>query len=405
MSRTGNKLYHVRMNAEYDIVIVGGGLVGMSLAIALDASHWRVLQIEAQSPHAFAESWDERHFALGNAAIERLTEMRVWSKALGQSPIRSVHVSRAGAFGRVLLSADEMGMPAFGATVPARTLVAALEERLSACQRMQRLRPARLERATALGEYIELELRSESGVRTIRCKLLVAADGSDSPIREECGIPVQREDYAQTAVVCSAQTEHAHGGRAFERFTDDGPFALLPLSDNRLGVVCTLPTEFAFEALQFDDQQYLQLLQTRFGYRLGKFTRVGRRQTWPLRLAVAERVTDQRVVLIGNAAQTIHPIGAQGFNLGLRDASGLAEVLRHAGTDAGAQEVLRAYEESRKQDRNHTIGMSDGLVRATTPSGLIPTALRGLGMAMIDRVPALSRRLAQSSMGYRRRIP
>lgn len=388
------------MTEQYDVVIVGGGLVGMSLAASLEASDLSVLLIEAQASALIEQSWDERHFALGKASIERLQLIQAWPDSLAGTPIREVHVSRAGEFGRVLLRASDMGMQAFGATVPARQLVAALEQRLAQCVRMQRWRPAKLLHSTVTGSHVDLRVVRESGEHSVRCKLIVAADGSESAIRAACNIPVQRVDYQQTAIVCAAETEKPHFGRAFERFTDDGPIALLPLNDNRCGVVCTLGETAAGAALALDDVDFARLLQARFGHRLGRVVRVGRRQPWPLRLVLSERVVDQRVVLIGNAAQTIHPIGAQGFNLGLRDASTLAACLRQC-SDPGADELLQRYAEEREADRSHTITMSAGMLRLSAGSGPLLQGLRGIGMALIDRVPALSRMLAQSAMGYR----
>lgn len=391
--------YHVRMD-EFDVVIVGGGLVGMSLAASLQDSRLSVLQIEAQAPVALEQRWDERHFALGKASIERLQAISAWPEALHGTPIREVHVSRAGEFGRVLLRAADMGMAAFGATVPARLLVAALAQRLEQCDHVARWRPAQLQRFDVCDAHVDLIVVREGVERAVRCRLLVAADGSDSAIRAATAMPLQRHDYAQTAIVCSAETERPHAGRAFERFTDDGPLAVLPLADHRCGVVCTLGDAAAERAMAISDDDYLQLLQQRFGHRLGRLLRVGRRQPWPLRLVLAERVIAPRLVLIGNAAQTIHPIGAQGFNLGLRDATALAEGLRGA-VDPGAPAVLAAYAAAREADRAQTIGISDGLVRLSAGKGMLLQGLRGIGMALVDRVPVLAQALAQSAMGYR----
>lgn len=394
------RAYHGRMTEQCDVAIVGGGLVGMSLAASLEASDLSVLHIEAQAPVLIEQSWDERHFALGKASVERLQLINAWPDSLAGTPIREVHVSRAGEFGRVLLRASDMGMQAFGATVPARQLVAALEQRLAQCVRVRRWRPARLLQCTLAASHVDLRVAMHGCDHSVRCKLIVAADGSESAIRTAREIPLQRVDYQQTAIVCAAEVEKPHLGRAFERFTDDGPVALLPLNDNRCGVVCTLSAAAAGPALALGDADFARLLQAHFGHRLGRIVRVGRRQPWPLRLVLSERVVDQRLVLIGNAAQTIHPIGAQGFNLGLRDASTLAACLRQ-GSDPGAEEMLLRYAQEREADRTHTIAMSAGMLRLSASSGPVLQGLRTMGMALIDRVPALARMLAQSAMGYR----
>jgi 2-octaprenyl-6-methoxyphenol hydroxylase len=390
------------MTQSFDVVIVGGGLVGMSLAASLQGSALSVLQIEAQAPLPVEQRWDERHFALGKASLERLQALGAWTTTLEETPIREVHVSRAGEFGRVLLRASDMGLDAFGATAPARLLVAALERRLTGCSDVQRWRPARLQGFVAGPDHVDLQVVTDADAeaQSLRCRLLVAADGTESTIRSAAGIAVQRHDYHQTAIVCAAETEVSHQGRAFERFTDDGPVALLPLTGNRCGVVCTLGEGAARVAEAMSDAEFIQLLQLRFGHRLGRITRIGRRQLWPLRLTLAERIVDQRVVVIGNAAQTIHPIGAQGFNLGLRDASTLADRLRGA-ADPGAADVLQAYAGARAADREQTIQMSNGMLRLSAANGPLLQGLRAVGMALIDRVPVLAQGIARAAMGYR----
>ena len=393
--------YHVRMSENFDAVIVGGGLVGMSLAAALDGSDLRVLQIEAQPPPLMHPGWDERHFALGRASVERLRVIGVWQDEMAASPIREVHVSRAGTFGRVLLRAEQIHLADFGVTAPARLLVSALEQRLQTASSVQRWRPARLLRIERAPDHVRLHLDRNGTEAVIETRLLVAADGSDSPIRKEFAIGVEQHDYAQTAIVCAAEVEMEHGGRAYERFTDSGPIALLPLSGRRCGIVCTLDTAAAASALVLDDQAFAAMLQERFGRRLGRVLRVGARQPWPLRLLIAERVVDQRMVLIGNAAQTIHPIGAQGFNLGLRDASALAAVLRSTAGDPGANAVLQAYAAARADDREQTISNSHALLRLSSAQGLPMRMLQAAAMLGIDRVSPVRSLLARSSMGYR----
>ena len=394
--------YHGDMTDSFDVVIAGGGLVGMCAAAALEGSGLRVLQIEAQAPPQLVAAWDERHFALGRASVERLRGIGVWSDAIASAPIREVHVSRAGAFGRVLMRAADQGLTAFGCTVPARLLVAALEQSVQR-DGLLRWRPARLLGWQGAAEGLALRVAVDGTERDVQTRLLVAADGSDSAIRASAAIPTQAYGYGQTALVCAAEVQHEHGGRAFERLTDDGPIAVLPLEGRRCGIVCTLDDGAAGAALACSDADYIELLQARFGHRLGRILRVGRRQPWPLRLLTAERLHDDRVVLIGNAAQTIHPIGAQGFNLGLRDAVALAEVLRDHADDVGAPDVLRRYAASRTADREQTIMMSHQLLRLSSAPGLPLTILRGLAMAMIDRVVPLRSALARSSMGYRSR--
>jgi 2-octaprenyl-6-methoxyphenol hydroxylase len=386
---------------QFDVVIVGGGLVGMSLAASLDGHGLRVLQLEATVARPLLPGWDERHFALGRASIERLRRIGAWSDSIDAHPIREIHVSRAGEFGRVLLRAADQGLTEYGCTAPARLLVGALEHRLAAATDIERWRPARLQRFVCGADSVELQVEYQDQLQTLQARLLVAADGTDSPIRTACAIPTECVDYQQTALVCAAEFERASGGRAFERFTESGPVAVLPLSERRCGVVFSHDRNDAEAALALADADYARLLQQRFGHRLGRVQRLGPRQPWPLRLLTADRLIDRRVVLIGNAAQTIHPMGAQGFNLGLRDAGTLANLMVAERVDVGAAGLLERYAELRASDRAQSIALSHGLVRLTVPGDLPSTLLRGFGMMMVDRISPLRDALARASMGYR----
>lgn len=390
------------MKPDFDVVIVGGGLVGMSLALALDrVDGLRVLALEAQAlPSPQAPRWDERHFALGRASTLALDDLGVAYGAAGQHPIRRIHVSRRGAFGRTVLDAAAHGLPAFGQIVPARQLAGALEDAMARTTRLARLRPARLHQFATDDAIVELELRVDDETKRLRTRLLVAADGTDSAIRNTLNIPLQRHDYAQTAIVTAIEVERDLDGCAYERFTDSGPIALLPLDRRRAGLVMTLTTEHAAIALAMSDADFLAFAEQRFGTRLGRWRRVGQRQPWPLKLQFAERVIDRRVAVIGNAAQTLHPIGAQGFNLGLRDALALADVIAARRDDVGSAAALADYAERRRDDRERTARFSDALVRFMA-SDLPIGPLRSLALLSAEHVPLLRDVLVNSAMGFR----
>lgn len=389
------------MNTEFDVVIVGGGLVGMSLALALSHSALRVLAVEAQPPAApQAPRWDERHFALGRASALALDALGVACARDGHHPIRRIHVSRRGAFGRALLNAGDYGLPAFGQIVPARQLVQALEDAMARADRLARWRPATLRDIRHDADALVLDIADGDAIRTCRTRLLVAADGTESAIRQRFGIPVQRHDYGQTALVTAIETERPLDGTAYERFTDTGPMALLPLDGQRAGLVMTLPDAQASVVSEADDARFLAFAQDRFGTRLGRWRRVGRRQPWPLRLMVADAVVADRVVLVGNAAQTIHPIGAQGFNLGLRDATTLAETLIAARGDVGEPAVLARYADARRDDRTRTMRFSDALARFMA-SDLSMGPLRSLALLAADQCAPIRDRLVYAAMGFR----
>jgi 2-octaprenyl-6-methoxyphenol hydroxylase len=394
------------MTFDADVLVVGGGLVGQSLCAALEGSPLRVAQVEAEPPRAAdAPRWDERNFALARRSVQSLARWGAWPHAAAQAhPIVEVHASSRGEFGAVRVRADECGVDSLGHTVPARAVGTALARRLADCRTVQRLAPMRLAALAFDDDGVTATLDGADGPRALRVRLVVGADGTASAVRACAGIGTETRDYGQTAIVCTIGARGAPDGRAFERFTDSGPFALLPLGDERLGMVWTVPAADAEALLALDDAAFLDAAQERFGRRAGRFLRVGRRQPWPLRLTRAQRVAGERVLLVGNAAQTIHPIGAQGFNLGLRDVEALAAMLADAaahGADPGAADRLAALAAAREADRSATIRLSDGLARAFLPKALPLRLLRGAALAVLDRVPPLKRDLAWSMMGWR----
>ena len=311
-----------------DVLIVGGGLVGASLAIALDGSGLDVALAESAAPRVEAQpSYDDRNLALAQASVNALTALGVWTHLSTATPIRKIHISRQGEFGAVRLDAAQHGLEAFGAVVPARELGNALLRRLDACEGLRRFAPATVRSIDLDANGAIARLHTANGEQTIRARLLVGADGTQSFVRDALGIGVDRFDYAQTAFVLNVTTERVIDS-AYERFTSSGPTALLPLGERRGGVVLTVPTEEASRVTQLDDAAFLDLLHARFGWRLGRLSRPGKRVSYPLHRVCAQRLTSTRAALIGNAAQTLHPIAAQGFNLGLRDALTLAECVQ-----------------------------------------------------------------------------
>ncbi|HET6804282.1 MAG TPA: 2-octaprenyl-6-methoxyphenyl hydroxylase [Frateuria sp.] len=388
------------------VLIVGGGLVGASLAIALDAAGVDAVLVEAAAPRADAQpSYDERNLALARATVNGLEAIGVWAHAReGATPIQHIHVSRAGEFGSVRLDAENAGVDALGWTLPARELGAALLRRLDECTRLQRLAPARLEAIEPLAAGWRAQVHTADGVRRIDTPLLVGADGTASFVRERLGIAAETHDYGQTLFVCTVTPGRAHGHRAYERFSDEGPVALLPLAGRRCGLVLTVPGKQAEPVAAMDDAAYLALAQRRFGWRLGRLDRPGKRFPYAIQRVAATRLTAPRAVLVGNAAQTVHPIGAQGFNLGLRDALTLAELVG-AAADPGDERLLATYAARRAPDREGTMAMSHGLVQlACLPQPWLGP-LRSLALLACDRVPPLKDALLRRGMGFRGEPP
>jgi len=388
------------------VLIIGGGLVGASLAIALDAAGIEAVMVEAAAPRIGEQpSYDERNLALARATVNGLAAIGVWPHVAAQAtPIRHIHVTRAGEFGSVRMAADRHGVDALGWTLPARELGAGLLRRLDECRHLKRLAPAKLEALESTAAGWRARIATADGMIELDTPLLVGADGTASFVRERLGIAAERHDYGQTLFVCTVTPERDHANRAYERFSDDGPVALLPLSGRRCGLVLTVPREEADAVASLDDERYIALAQQRFGWRLGRLSRPGRRHPYTIQRVAAKELIGPRAVLVGNAAQTVHPIGAQGFNLGLRDALTLAEMVAGA-DDPGAEVLLERYAARRAADREGTMAMSHGLVQLACLAQPLFGPLRSMAMLAFDRVPPLQRLMARRGMGFRSEPP
>jgi 2-octaprenyl-6-methoxyphenol hydroxylase len=394
------------MADEYDVLIAGGGLVGASLAIALDGAGPGVALAEAVLPRAdLMPSYDERNLALAGASVNALRALGVLDAAAPVQPIERIHVSRRGDFGSVRLEAKDMGLAAFGATIPARELGNALLRRLDRCNGLARLAPAEVVAIATHDDHVAIRLRTPDGEREVRTRLLVGADGTESFVRRALGIDVERHDYGQSAFVTTLTLDNPLDGTAYERFTDSGPVALLPLGGSRAGLVLSVPSAEAPRVAGLDDDAFIAFVHERFGWRAGRFSRPGKRKAFPLARALASRTSAKRAVLVGNAAQTVHPIGAQGFNLGLRDALTLAELLRASNLDPGRDELLAQHVARRAADRDATTRFSDDLVRLMTNDFAPLRLVRSLGFHALDRIAPLKRRFALRGMGFRGDTP
>ena len=394
------------MTQRHDVVIVGGGLVGASLAIALDRLGIDVGLVEATPATAMPPVFDQRNLSFAAATVNALTTLGVMQKLqAAPGPIRRIHISRQGDFGRVRLEAADYGRDSFGQVVVARDFGEALEARLRELRHVTRYRPARFVALEEDGDGVRrLRLAGEAGEQALDARLLVAADGTRSQLREALGIGVQEHDYGQTLFVARVRAEQAPDGTAYERFTATGPTALLPRGDRHFGAIHGVPSEQAANVAALDEAAWLARLQQAFGWRVGRFLASGERSVYPIARVVAERLTAPRAVLMGNAAQTIHPIGAQGFNLGLRDALTLAELIGQGG-DPGADNLLRTYAGRRAEDRQRTLAFSDGLARLTANPAPLLRPLRSLGLAAVDVSPTLQAYLVGGAMGFRGDVP
>lgn len=396
--------------ASHDVLIVGGGLVGASLAIALDRLGLDVAMAEAAPTGALPAVFDQRNLSLAEASINALRVLGVLHRLRAPTgAIRRIHISRSGDFGRVLLQAAEHGRERFGEVVVARDFGDALEATLATLPRLRRHRPARfLGFDDASDDRRIARIATDAGELRIAARVVVAADGTASAVRDALGIATQRHDYDQTLFVARVRGERAPDGTAWERLTDHGPTAVLPRGDGHYGVIHGVARDDAEAVAALDDAAFLARLQQAFGWRAGRFIEVGPRSVYPMVRVLAERTIAPRAVLVGNAAQTLHPIGAQGFNLGLRDALTLVECIEAAqarGDDIGSAAVLADWAARRREDREQTFAFSDGLARATANPSALAAAMRGLGLFALDHDAALRARVVGGAMGYRGDVP
>jgi 2-octaprenyl-6-methoxyphenol hydroxylase len=396
---------------SFDVAIVGGGMVGATLGVALAPLNLRVAIIEAIAHDAAAQpSFDERTTALSNGSRRILETLGVWPALnAAATPIRKIHVSDQGRFGFARIDAAEQGLPAMGYVVANRDLGSALWSRLSASPGLEVYCPAEVSHIGANEQSVTVEIAQRGAKTRIDAKLIVAADGAQSAVRSAAGVDAQVRDYEQTAVITTVLPQRFHDNVAYERFTPSGPLALLPLDGGRCTLVLTLTREAAQSAMSWSDEEFLAEVQRRFGFRLGRFLQVGRRVPYPLFLTRATRTSAARCVIIGNAAQGLHPVAGMGFNLGLRDVASLAELIaERAGqvdADPGDPKLLAQYDAWRAADRGGVIAFTDGLIRMfSSPLGSIGR-LRNFGLLAFDLLPPAKAALSRLSTGGGGRVP
>jgi len=394
----------------YDLVIVGGGLIGGSLACALADTGLKIALVEAVAAEAEVQpSYDERVIALSWGSRRILEGSGLWGAVAPQAePIRTIHVSERGQWGITRLDQAELGVEALGYVVPARALGAAIRPALAGRPGIEVLCPARLLGLRVQGDRAVLEVAGPDGPRELQARLVVAADGGDSAVRRAQGIVAQVHAYGHDAIITTVTPDRPRPGWAFERFTDTGPLALLPMTAGRWSLVWTCREQETAGLLALSDHAFLARLQARFGYRLGRLGQAAPRCSYPLKLVLTPQTTHPRLVLIGNAAQQLHPVAGQGFNLGLRDVAALAEVLAQAAgrrQDPGSPRVLRDYRQWRGRDQETTATLTDTLARLFVNPWLPLRLARNAGLLGLDLLPPARRLVARRFMGQGGRTP
>lgn len=401
---------------DYDVVIAGGGMVGASLALAL--SHYSegrlsVLLVESfplperSAKPVYRPSFDARSTALSYGSRQILERIAVWPQLQSHiTPIRRIHVSDRGHIGSALLSADDQGWEALGYVVENAWLGNVLLNALMEAPGIRCYSPARVTGAHYDEHQLDLSLQPNEGdEQSLGCRLLVVADGAQSGLRDTLGIAGRVVDYGQSALIANVCFEKPHAGVAYERFTETGPLALLPLADSERGepraaLVWTVAPADAEFLLSASDEVFLARLQKSFGYRQGRLLRVGERGAFPLQLVEAEEQVRPHAVVVGNAAHSLHPVAGQGFNLALRDVARLARHLAEAPAgELGQLSRLRDYLRQQAGDQQRTLQFSHQLPALFARRNPLFSLGRNLGLLALDVMPAAKSRFVELAAG------
>lgn len=393
------------MTDQYDVLISGGGLVGGSLALTLQSSGLKIGLIELQTADQKQHSpAGERVLAISQGSRQLLEQCGLWQTVIDASEaIKSIQISDRGYLGKTRLTAQKEGVDALGYVLEARQLDLALVSMLEQST-IDVIAPAKMiSMDNSNPASIAVTIEHMNGQQEIKhTRLLVAADGGNSSIRQQLGIHARQIDYDQTAVITRVNAQIPADGIAYERFTESGPLAFLPMGWRNYSVVWTLQPEQAQRIMQLSEQDFIQQLQQAFGYRLGRLKLISKRHAFPLQLIHSKAMIANRVALLGNAAHQLHPVAGQGFNLGLRDAACLANLLMQKSepqNDPGSATLLGQYAEARQTDHQQVIKFTNSLIWLFSSDwGLLGHA-RSLGLMTLDRIPWLKHRLAKAAMG------
>ena len=406
------------MTQHYDAVISGSGLVGASVALGLADRGWKIAIIEPTERSKVQQpSHDERTLVLNAASINIIRALGLSEQKLGAIPIYQIVINRHGGLGHLHLDATDYRRwiekdtdktaPYFGQVIVARRLGEAMLHRLANHKNISEYCPQSLGDFHDRGDFVEVEMKSG---QTITGRLLIGADGTHSNIRQALPIQTEHYDYLQSAMVFNVGSSQPKANTAFERFTPQGPLALLPQAQGRFGVVWIDTHSSIDQLMAYDDATLLNLLQQRFGSGLGDFFDPSPRARYPLIKQHSLNTVAGRVVVVGNAANTVHPVSAQGFNLGLRDAAGLIDALTEqvlAGdkSQLDVPHALLHYQATRLPDQQATCRYTDTLARTFAHPVSLVRAFSGLGLAVHAASPTLRRRLVRAAMGFRDPVP
>lgn len=388
---------------EVDIAIIGGGPVGNTLAVNLEALAIPVALMEEKSPETQQHQQDNRAIALTYGSSQIFRDCKLWEQLVPFStPLKSVHVSKRGGFGFTQFNVDELGVPALGYVVEMTALMSTLVNANLQAKHCQRISPAKVTAIEKQQPGWQIQYEQQGQTKYLQSKILIAADGANSTVRQLMNIQPQIKDYHEHAIVTSIKLANQHNNIAYERFTDEGPIAMLPRSEQRVTGVWTLPTDKAKSLLQQDKSVLLKALQTTFGYRLGRFLEIDNPISFPLRQLVMPEQVFPGLVFLGNAAHNLHPIAAQGFNLGLSDIKVLVNCLLEAqqqNISINDFSILENYMKKRQFDQKFIMHFTDSLTQIFTNNIPGTSLLSNVGMIMLDKITPIKKMLARTAMG------
>lgn len=400
---------------QQQVIIVGGGMVGLSLSLMLAKANIAVKLLEAvkypnyddQNVAPYHSSFDARNTALSRRSVQIYQKLGLWD-ALQQhaTPILQVHITEQGSFGKARLIAEQEKVESFGQVIENAWLGRVLLTQVRQQPLIELIDGVQVTALTQDAEQVHIEAKRDDEVLKLESKLLIAADGRDSFCRQAIGVGVDVHDYDQVAIVTTVQTSKPHEQVGFERFSALGPLALLPLpGEYRRSVVWPIKKGTESEWLgDENDQHFLSALQQTYGDRAGKFEKTGKRFSYPLSQVLAHKQAVGRVILMGNAAHTIHPVAGQGFNLCLRDADVLLRYLVNqltASDDIGNPDNLLAYEQARLSDQQRVIKFCDTVVRGFSNQNPLLKLIRNTGLIAFDVIPGVKPLVANYAMGLK----
>ena len=389
-------------SAQFDVIIAGGGMAGSTLAWALLQAlpAIRIAIIEQQPEHNSKASFDSRSIALAAASTQLLQHWQLWP-ALQQDAcaIKQILVSDRGHFGKTRLTAEEYRLDALGYVIEVEHIGALLAQKLAGHNRLQRFAPNHI---TALDATADRRIVTLNDGTVLNTSLLLIAEGGASPSRNLAGFSLTERHYGQHAIITNLALEEPHQHKAFERFTEHGPIALLPLKQKRYSLVYTIADEQLNDIMQLSDASFVEHIQQAFGYRAGVFTGCGKRVSYPLSLRLSGDIVRHRVALLGNSLHNLHPIAGQGFNLALRDIACLVQLMSNAGADIGSYTMLRQYQQQRSKDIQIVSTATDALVRLFSNRSRTVALARNMGLLAMTLCDEFKRPLAAQAMGFSR---